>query len=411
MKKLIIIFCALALTNAIVFAQGCLPEGIIFTTQEQIDNFQVNYPGCTEIEGSVKISDDWSGDITNLNGLSMLTSIGGALFIDANVSLTDINGLSNLYYIGNEFPFYGLSITNNSSLTSLAGLENITMLFANLEIANNDNLTSLSGLHNLNSIEAYGSIYIEFNASLTNLSGLENLEYVDGYFFISENASLTDFTGLNNQLSINRDLVIRYNDNMTSLTGLEGLYFIGNNLIIDSNSGLGSLTGLENVTLIDGYIAIENNDNLISLSGLENIDANSIIDINIFDNNSLSYCDVYSICQYLASPNGTIEIHDNAPGCNSQEEVEAACLTSIRDNIAKEEITLFPNPATSFITINVTGGQPIAEAIIYNHLGQKALVAVPVNNTVDVSTLKSGIYFIEVATKEWKGRTKLIMIN
>jgi hypothetical protein len=72
-------------------------------------------------------------------------------------------------------------------------------------------------------------------------------------------------------------------------------------------------------------------------------------------------------------------------------------------------INIYPNPATSFITINIKGGQPIEEAIIYNHLGQKALVAVPVNNTVDVSTLKPGIYFIEVATKEWRGRTKLII--
>jgi hypothetical protein len=53
--------------------------------------------------------------------------------------------------------------------------------------------------------------------------------------------------------------------------------------------------------------------------------------------------------------------------------------------------------------------QCIEEAIIYNHFGQKALVAVPVNNTLDVSKLKPGRYFIEVATKEWRGGTKLII--
>ena len=72
------------------------------------------------------------------------------------------------------------------------------------------------------------------------------------------------------------------------------------------------------------------------------------------------------------------------------------------------ELVVFPNPATSFITINVNGGQPIEEAIIYNHLGQKALVALPVNNTVDVSKLTPGIYFVEVAAKDWRGRMKLI---
>jgi hypothetical protein len=81
---------------------------------------------------------------------------------------------------------------------------------------------------------------------------------------------------------------------------------------------------------------------------------------------------------------------------------------NVPEYIDQGQICLFPNPATSFITINVIGGQPIEEAIIYNHLGQKALEAVPVNNTVDVSTLRSGIYFIEVATNEWRGRAKLI---
>jgi hypothetical protein len=73
-----------------------------------------------------------------------------------------------------------------------------------------------------------------------------------------------------------------------------------------------------------------------------------------------------------------------------------------------DAFSLFPNPATSFITIHIKEGIAIEEAIIYKHLGQKALVAVPVNNTVDVSKLTPGIYFIEVATKEWRGRTKLV---
>ena len=70
---------------------------------------------------------------------------------------------------------------------------------------------------------------------------------------------------------------------------------------------------------------------------------------------------------------------------------------------------MFPNPATSFITINIKEGIAIEEAIIYNHLGQKALVAVPVNNTVDVSKLKPGIYMVEVVTKENHARQKLVV--
>ena len=33
--------------------QACLPDGIKFSTQADIDNFQTNHSNCTEIEGDV----------------------------------------------------------------------------------------------------------------------------------------------------------------------------------------------------------------------------------------------------------------------------------------------------------------------------------------------------------------------
>ena len=55
MRKLFLLLYVLAISHSSLFSQGCLPEGITFTTQEQIDNFQTNYPGCTEIEGNIEI--------------------------------------------------------------------------------------------------------------------------------------------------------------------------------------------------------------------------------------------------------------------------------------------------------------------------------------------------------------------
>jgi len=56
------------------FAQTCLPNGIAFYSQTEIDNFPTDYPGCTEILGGLTIVGD-SSSITNLDGLSQLTSI------------------------------------------------------------------------------------------------------------------------------------------------------------------------------------------------------------------------------------------------------------------------------------------------------------------------------------------------
>jgi hypothetical protein len=47
MKNIILTFLLMAFGGVFIIAQGCLPDGISFTTQAQIDNFQTNYPGCT----------------------------------------------------------------------------------------------------------------------------------------------------------------------------------------------------------------------------------------------------------------------------------------------------------------------------------------------------------------------------
>ncbi|MEE4260632.1 MAG: YCF48-related protein, partial [Bacteroidales bacterium] len=100
----------------------CLPEGITFTTQEQIDNFQTDYPGCTEIEGDVFIG-AWEpmSNISNLNGLNVLTTIGGNLNIEGSDALSSLTGLGNLTSIGGYLNIFG-----NDSLTSLTSLESLT---------------------------------------------------------------------------------------------------------------------------------------------------------------------------------------------------------------------------------------------------------------------------------------------
>jgi hypothetical protein len=97
---------------------GCLPDGITFSTQAEIDNFQTNYPGCTEIQGDVTIS---GSDITNLNGLNVVNYISGNLIIgnaqlaQANPVLNNLEGLESLTAIGGN-----LVVIHNSVLDSLS---------------------------------------------------------------------------------------------------------------------------------------------------------------------------------------------------------------------------------------------------------------------------------------------------
>jgi len=215
MKKFIAFLIVVVAAN-IASAQGCLPEGITFKTQAQIDNFQTNYPGCTEIEGDVTI-DNYilSEKILNLNGLSVLHSIGGNLLIENTPSLSSLNGLNNLVSIGGDLKFYYQSA-----------------------------LTNLTDLENLDSIGGGFSIY--YNNSLQSLAGLENLKSIGGEFFIRE-SKLNSLTGLENLTTIGGSVNIHYNDLMESLSALNNLKSIGGEITIFGNPLLTSLSGLEKI--------------------------------------------------------------------------------------------------------------------------------------------------------------------
>ena len=87
------------------------------------------------------------------------------------------------------------------------------------------------------------------------------------------------------------------------------------------------------------------------MHGLDNIDATSITDLSIAFNSLLSECEVQSVCDYLASPNGLVDISNNMVGCNSQAEVEEVCYVGISDQPSYSQLTTYPNPFTTSTTI------------------------------------------------------------
>jgi hypothetical protein len=505
-RTIILLFVVLAtrLTNA----QGCLPEGITFTTQEQIDNFQTNYPGCVEIEGSVLIS---GNNITNLNGLNVLSSVGGDFYIWYNYNLTSLTGLAGVTYIGGE-----LSIILNEALSAITGLEGLTSIGGAFEITGNGALTSLTVLEGLNSVG--GDLVIRINYALNSLTGLEGLSSIGGNLYISDNLALTTLTGLegltsiggglsihgneslcdcsvqsicdyllfpagsveilnnangcNNppeiaiacgfQLpclayghyiltsqedienfqtnypgctelegnliiydlnggnitnlnglsvltSIGGNLEIEENESLIGLEGLEGFTSVGGSITVKNNDALTSLIGLGGVTIIGSYLNIKDNDALTSLAGLDNIQASSITDLKIISNSNLSECDVYSVCQYLTSPNGIIEIHDNTSGCNSKEEIELQCLTSV-DEYISAVLTILPNPSKDKITVIIPEVNGNARIAIFDVDGKNVLEQdnIEAETPLDISALPRGVYFVRVKDERQVLITKLI---
>jgi hypothetical protein len=334
MKRLSTIVCILLVLSSITAAsQPCPPYNLTFTTQSSIDNFQAVFPDCTEIEFSVKVE---GSDITNLNGLSNITSIGGDLRILHTERLVDLTGLENLSFIGHM-----LEIHNNDSLSSIYALNSLSAIGGFVKIIDNPQLVSLAGL------EGVSTEWLDIvnNDNLTNLTGLSSMDEV-GWLTISGNDELLSLEGLE-QLSDVHYLTIEYNQSLQSLVGLNKLSEV-RSLHLHSNSNLSDLEGLDNLPLIESLI-IEENDILLTLSGLDSVQV--LIDLVLVNNPQLSVCNVQSICAYLSNPPGYLDISNNSDGCNNAQEVEDDCLSSISEQPLISITSLFPNPFTTSTTI------------------------------------------------------------
>lgn len=304
-----------------IFSQSCLPNGITFSNQQSIDNFPVNYPGCTTIEGNVFMH----GAINNLDGLSQITNIQGRLTIADNPNLVSLGGLHNLTHIGSDLQLQG------NGTVDFSGLENLTSIGGNLIIYTHLHLINLSGLDNLTSIGK--SIDIELNTQLTSLSGLENIGNFGQNLTLLDNNKLSDLSALSQITSIFGYIKIGRNPKLNNFAGLDNLTSVDGYLSIFENNLLSNLSALDHLTNINGYLFLDGNLLLNDITGLENINPASIQsnninrqDLEIHNNPTLSECAIDNICTLLADPNKTKNIHDNQTNCNSLQEVGQICM-------------------------------------------------------------------------------------
>jgi hypothetical protein len=175
---------------------------------------------------------------------------------------------------------------------------------------------------------------------------------------------------------------------------------IGGDLAIIYNTSLSSLTGLDNLTSIGGELGIEENASLTSLAGLDRIDAASITYLYICYNELLYTCEVQSVCDYLANPNGTIEIHDNAMDCNSQAEVETACENASVDELSQSnKLSIYPNPSSTQITVELPTTPQKNTFLTINNLSGQQLITRQITESktgLDIIYLPAGVYFLKV---------------
>lgn len=221
-------------------------------------------------------------ELASLNGLNNLTAIGEGLSLGGD-KLADISALASLEEVKhisisrtqisslNVFTKVtalpdGLSLSQNELLTSLDGLENVTVC-KNISLYENAMLKNIDALSQLTTME--GSISLIKNAELESLAGLSALTEVGG-FTIDGSPAITDLSGLTNLVNVNGSMTIGGNDAankmLNSLTGLSNLTSVTGTFTI-ANTNISNLDDLANLTT-SSWLTISANENLSDFCGL-----------------------------------------------------------------------------------------------------------------------------------------------
>lgn len=308
--KYLFLIALLTLTLGSAQAQSCLPGGITFVNQAEVDNFPASNPGCKIIEGNVFVL---SSSVQNLNGLSQIEHIGGDLLISDNAQLVNLDGLSKLKTIGGV-----CRVQNNPLLTNLNGLARLSSVLGDF-------------------------FYIGNNTALINIDSLARLDSVPGIFQVWGHPELLSLNGLRRLKRVGSNLAVFNNAKLAALEDLDSLTHIGGDLRLENNPMLSNITSLNHPLSVQGALVITGNS-------------------------ALSHCAVKAVCDYLADPATFVAISGNGSQCVSVQTVQTACSTLDTETPDWVQLWVAPNPVSQLLSLR---GLPATQGRIrvFSHTG------------------------------------------
>jgi len=263
----VVLFC-----TSTASCQDCLQNlQIIFSRQGQIDSFNINYPSCNNILGTLTIT----GSVSDLKPLVSITKVSGSLIID-NTKLTDLNGLENIDSINT------LIIKGNAFLKSLKGLGgleyiNIISLESNAEIieindisATNISNFSVSLCPKLKEIVGFNNssqmtgINIADNVGLDRIDAFKEVEFINGIFRLSNNVNLKQLITAARLKMVHGFLEIVNLKKLSQLPTFDSLV-LANQISIINLHEISKLPDFANLKLVKGTFNIGNNYNLAKI--------------------------------------------------------------------------------------------------------------------------------------------------
>jgi len=340
-------------------------------------------------------------NLNNIEGLRSLKSIGGHLWIWDMPVLSNLEGLDSLRYIGAELDF-----SYNPSLNDISSLAMLDTIIGGMSFWN---CSQIQHIDCFGSLDYCGRIHIYYLPNLLSISNLNSLQNIPGVIYLRYVSKLNDLSGFNALNSIGSDFWLFAVNSIENLNDFSALKSIGGRFRLSENLKLSNILALDSLRYINGDLQITNNPLLQSLSGLDSIRPDSLNDILISGNTLLNTCDVWSICRYISNPMGTIEISDNAQGCNNQMEVEIECGIVQVEEAKASEVSIYPNPAKEFVKIVLPDNYEANSIILYDRLG-RVVKHSAYCQTLNVSDIPKGFYIIEVKSKNRIFRTVLSVI-
>jgi len=310
-------------------------------------------------------------------------------------STNTINGIINIINSSTLRLFGGSTLNNLGAITNTSGTIDINTNFTNDGTITNDtngtidigaDLTNNSIIINNNIIDNGGSFGVGgfINASsgiLVNNGDLQNDFFGTNFSNIGALEGINtghegDFTNVN---------ILSPGNDATSI----GTYTLEEKLILESTSILE--IEIESLTSFDNIVSAESTKigmSTLNITLLNGFDPAVDDTFEIITASSIS--NTFNTVNLPVLTGGKLfEIAYNSDNVT----LTVVSTLSIND-IAKDTLTVSPNPSSTYINI---GGLKNSESIVvYNYSGQSVVETEvsPLNNNIDISKLSNGVYFI-----------------
>ena len=286
----------------------CPTGDVTFATQQDIEDFFIQYPNCENLQGDLSLLNS----VSDLSRLNQIKRVEGNFYI-SGISINLINSFQNLEYVGGKFEIY------NTGIVIINDFNKLRTVNGNFYINGNSRyLEEISGFTNLESVDDFR---ITENNALRKLASFDNLRNVSGYFMIRRANQLERITGFNNLLNVGveynpesfkSNFSIQLNDALVEINGFNSLKKVFRNLEIGGSRNLKRIQGFQDLEFIQLVIALEGCNLLEEIPTFENLKTiGAGIEINQIGIREISGFNNVEVIGDLDTQTGNININSN----------------------------------------------------------------------------------------------------